>query len=168
MTGDFFNNGSIDIASANDYGTGGADGVAILQNQTIYTTLAFRVYLSHPVGSTVVVKYATVNGTATAGTDYLPESGTLIFAPGQTEETVYVPVLSTASSNKTVVLQLSSASGAPIQVGTGVGTINAVRARADSGDRQLQRWNAHAQRSVEKRRLQDRSAQLGRDRGAGR
>ena len=98
----------------------------ILQNQTIYTTLAFRVYLSHPVGSTVVVKYATVNGTATAGTDYLPVSGTLDLRPGQTEETVYVPVLSTAGSNKTVILQLSSATGAPIQIGTGVGTINAV------------------------------------------
>ena len=153
VTGDFFNNGAIDIASANDYGTGGADGVSILQNQTIYTTLAFRVYLSHSVGSTVVVKYATANGTATAGTDYLPVSGTLIFAPGQTEETVFVPVLSTAGSNKTVILQLSSASGAPVQIGTGVGTINAVATRGRPGDRQLQRWNADAQRSVAKRRL---------------
>jgi hypothetical protein len=126
VTGDFFNNGSIDIATANDYGTGGVDGVAILQNQTVYNTLAFRVYLSHSLSSTVVVNYTTVNGTATAGTDYLPVSGTLIFAPGQTEETVFVPVLATGGSNKTVILQLSSASGAPIQIGTGVGTINGV------------------------------------------
>ncbi len=126
VTGDFFNNGTIDIATANDWGTGGVDGVAILQNQAIGNTLAFHVYLSQPSGSTVTVKYTTVNGTATAGTDYLATSGTLIFAPGQTEETVYVPVLSTAGSNKTVILQLSSGSGAGIQIGTGVGTINAV------------------------------------------
>jgi hypothetical protein len=126
VTGDFYNNGAIDIASANDMGTGGVDGVAILQNQTVDTTLAFRVYLSHPLSSTVTVKYTTVNGTATAGTDYLPVSGTLIFGPGQTEETVFVPVLASAGSNKTVILQLSTAVGTGIQIGTGVGTINAV------------------------------------------
>ena len=167
VTGDFFNNGSIDIASANDYGTGGADGVAILQNQTIYTTLAFRVYLSHPVGSTVVVKYATVNGTATAGADYLPESGTLIFAgtdrrdrlcagpfDGQLEQDGHPAALqchrcSHSDRHGRRHHQRRSAGGHP-------------------GDRQFQRWNTHAQRSVEKRRLQDRSAQLRRDRGAGR
>jgi hypothetical protein len=38
-----------------------------------------------------------------------------------------VPVLATASSNKTVILQLSGVTGGvPIQIGTGVGTINAV------------------------------------------
>ena len=37
-----------------------------------------------------------------------------------------VPVLSTAGINKTVVLQLSSSTGQPIQIGTGVGTINPV------------------------------------------
>jgi hypothetical protein len=124
VTGDFYNNGATDIATANDWGTGGVDGVAILQNQTVYTSLAFHVYLSHASGSTVTVKYSTANGTGVAGTDYLAVSGTLIFAPGQTEETVYVPVLSTAGANKTVILQLSSASNAPIQIGTGVGTIN--------------------------------------------
>jgi Calx-beta domain/FG-GAP-like repeat/Carboxypeptidase regulatory-like domain len=126
VTGDYFGNGSIDIAAASDWGTGGVDGVTILQNQTIYNSLAFHVYLSHPATSTVVVKYATANGTAVAGTDYLSRSGTLIFAPGQVEETVYVPVLASAGTNKTVVLQLSSATNAPILIGTGLGTINPI------------------------------------------
>ncbi len=124
VAGDYYGNGAIDIAAATDWGTGGVDGVTILQNQTIYNSLAFRVYLSQPATSTVVVKYATANGTAVAGTDYLPRSGTLIFAPGQIEETVYVPVLAGAGTNRTVILQLSSASNAPILIGTGLGTIN--------------------------------------------
>jgi len=124
VTGDYYGNGAIDIAAATDWGTGGVDGVTILQNQSIYTSLAFRVYLSKASTSTVSVQYATANGTGVAGTDYLAESGELIFAPGQTEETVYVPVLTTAGANKTVILQLSSATGSPILIGTGVGTIN--------------------------------------------
>jgi hypothetical protein len=124
VTGDYFGNGAIDIATANDFGTGGVDGVAILQNQTISNSLAFHVYLSHAATSTVIVKYATANGTGVAGTDYLAESGTLVFAPGQIEQTVSVPVLASAGTNKTVILQLSSATNAPILIGTGLGTIN--------------------------------------------
>jgi hypothetical protein len=41
----------------------------------------------------VSVNYATSNGTATAGLDYTAESGTLTFAPGQTSQSIKIPIL---------------------------------------------------------------------------
>lgn len=38
------------------------------------------------------IQYATENGTATAGSDYVATSGTLTFQPGQTKKTISVPV----------------------------------------------------------------------------
>ena len=43
---------------------------------------------------TVTVQYATMNGTATAGSDYTAGSGTLSFAPGQTTKTIAVAIKS--------------------------------------------------------------------------
>ena len=42
---------------------------------------------------TVTVRYATADGTATAGADYTPVSGVLVFAPGQTTQNVSVPIV---------------------------------------------------------------------------
>ena len=41
----------------------------------------------------IVVEYATSDGTATAGADYLETTGELVFAPGETEKAVAVQVL---------------------------------------------------------------------------
>jgi hypothetical protein len=41
----------------------------------------------------VTVEYATVDGTAVAGTNYTPVSGTLTFAPGQTLHPVQIAIL---------------------------------------------------------------------------
>ena len=41
----------------------------------------------------VVVEYRTSDGTATAGADYVETTGELVFAPGETEKAVAVPVL---------------------------------------------------------------------------
>jgi hypothetical protein len=125
VAADFYGNGAIDIASANSYGTAGVNGVTIFQNADVPSALIYHVYLSHAATTTVTVNYATQNGTATAHSGYTPESGTLRFSPGTTVETIAVPVLAGAGNDQTVILQLSGAtSNAPIQVGTGVGTIN--------------------------------------------
>src|SRR5262249_40594805 len=42
--------------------------------------------------TTVTVAYATVDGTALAGTYYAPTAGTLTFAPGETSKTFSVPL----------------------------------------------------------------------------
>ena len=54
---------------------------------------AFTVHLSIPSATTMTVNYATASGSATAGSDFTPVSGTLTFAPGQTTQTVLVPTL---------------------------------------------------------------------------
>ena len=89
-------------------------------------TLAFAVTFSRAPSSTVTVDYATSDGTATAGSDYTAASGTLSFAPGETEKTVSVPVLDDGhdEGSETLTLTLSNASGAYLEDGTAMGTIN--------------------------------------------
>lgn len=53
----------------------------------------FAVTLSAPGETELVVPYATTDGTATAGTDYVATAGTLTFMPGETLKTVAVPLL---------------------------------------------------------------------------
>ncbi len=50
----------------------------------------FTVTLDRPSTGTVTLNYATANGTATAGSDYVAGSGTLTFAPGETSKTIHV------------------------------------------------------------------------------
>src|SRR5205823_5358727 len=71
---------------------------------------AFTVTLTHPSESTITVNYATANGTAQAGSDYVQASGTLTFAPDETSHTitVLVPDDTTEELDKTFVMNLSS------------------------------------------------------------
>lgn len=54
------------------------------------TTLSLPVVLSKPVAYQVIVRYATKDATATAPVDYTPASGSLSFAPGETQKTIDV------------------------------------------------------------------------------
>ena len=88
-------------------------------------TLDFVVTLSRQRTATTTVAYATSDGTARAGDDYESTSGTLTFAPGDTEKTIEVTVLNDAhdESEETMTLTLSNAVGARIEDGTATGTI---------------------------------------------
>ena len=90
-------------------------------------TLVFKVTLDKPAspGAEVIVDYATKDGTATAGEDYEPVSGTLAFAAGETEHTVEVPTLDDAldEGSETLTLRLSGAVNASLADPEGVGTI---------------------------------------------
>jgi len=57
------------------------------------TTQNMVVNLSVPSTQTVTVSYATADGTATSGSDYMPTSGTLTFAPGETRKTIPLTVI---------------------------------------------------------------------------
>ena len=57
---------------------------------------AFAVTLDRERKADVTVDCATRNGTATAGEDYVAQSGTLTFAAGETTKTVEVEVLDDA------------------------------------------------------------------------
>jgi hypothetical protein len=65
---------------------------------------------------TVSVEYATVEGTAAAGQDYAPVTGTLDFEPGVTRQTFTVPITADGidEHDETVGLVLSGAAGATI------------------------------------------------------
>ena len=56
------------------------------------TTARFVVSLSAASGQSVTVGYATADGTAKAPADYTATTGTLTFAPGETTQTVAVPI----------------------------------------------------------------------------
>jgi hypothetical protein len=74
----------------------------------------FTVYLSGASEQNITVQYATANGTATAGSDYQPTSGTLTFTPGVVAQPVNVSVLSDASveGNETFFVNLSNPANA--------------------------------------------------------
>ena len=90
-------------------------------------TLVFTVTLDKAAisGAEVTVDYATADGTATAGDDYEPVSGTLAFAAGETGHTVRVPTLDDALDEgaETLTLRLSGAVNAGLADPEGVGTI---------------------------------------------
>jgi FKBP-type peptidyl-prolyl cis-trans isomerase 2 len=77
-------------------------------------TATISVALSAASGQVVTVDYATSDGTATAGSDYLAASGTLTFAPGVVSQTFTVPLLADTFDelDETVVLTLSEPSNA--------------------------------------------------------
>lgn len=66
--------------------------------------------LSAPVGQTATVNYATVDGTAKGGNDYIISSGTLTFSPNETAEGFAVPIINDSSDelDETVALTLSN------------------------------------------------------------
>src|SRR2546422_482262 len=83
------------------------------------------VSLSGASAQTVTVNYATANGTATAGADYVSINGTLTFLPGQTSQTITVAVLCDALNelDETILVNLTAATNATISDGQGVVTI---------------------------------------------
>jgi aryl-phospho-beta-D-glucosidase BglC (GH1 family) len=153
LSGDLDNNGTIDIPAGtedmswtfwswnpNSGDTGGIladDWRTINQNKMVYlkpiqytggngTSLAtFTVTLAAPSTQTVTVQYATANGTAVAGSDYSAASGTLTFAPGETQKTITVVVKgdTAVEGNENFTVLLSTPVGATLTDASGTGTI---------------------------------------------
>src|SRR4051794_13346236 len=57
------------------------------------STAQFPVTLSAPSGFTITATYTTVSQTASAGSDFQPETGTVSFPPGMTTQTISVPIV---------------------------------------------------------------------------
>ena len=99
----------------------------------------------------VTVDYATSNGTATAGEDYVAQSGDLTFAAGETAKTVEVEVLDDLhdEGTETMTLTLSNPSGARIADATATGSIEnsdpmPKRGWCGSGEPWEARWSMHS------------------------
>jgi trimeric autotransporter adhesin len=90
------------------------------------TSVTFTVSLSAAYDQPVTVSYRTVNGTATAGSDYTSTSGSVTFAPGETTKTITIQVKgdNKRESNETFYLELFNNSSNSLLTRTrGIGTI---------------------------------------------
>jgi thermitase len=101
-------------------------GGSVAEGNSGSTPLTFTITLSAAATGTVTVNFATAGGAATSGTDFVFQSGTLSFAPGETSKTIVVDVIGDTAfeGNETFSLALSGASSnATITTASAVGTI---------------------------------------------
>jgi hypothetical protein len=98
---------------------------AVIEGDSGAIAAMFTVSLSTSSTNTVTVQFATADGTATAPSDYLSQSGTLTFAPGDTSKTVFVSVNgdTLSEADETFRVNLSNAVNATIADNQGTGTI---------------------------------------------
>jgi|APMI01.1.fsa_nt_gi hypothetical protein len=116
------------------YAVGGVGGNANLPGLSISdptvmegagAQLVFVITLSAPVATAVTVNFATSDGTAIAGQDYVSKSGYLIFSPGETSKSVAVDVINDGilEPDENLSVDISNSSAAYIAKSKGVGTI---------------------------------------------
>jgi hypothetical protein len=102
------------------------NNVALLNGTSGTTAFTFTVSLSAASINPVTVQCTTADGTATiADGDYTPGSGSLTFAPGQTQQkfTVQVNGDAVAEPNEIFMVNLTSPTGAVLGTSQGTGTI---------------------------------------------
>jgi hypothetical protein len=99
--------------------------VSLLEGNSGTVTAVFTVTLSPVSSQTVMVDFATADGTAVAGSDYVAASDTVIFNPGQS--TQFISVLVNGDNDdepdETFSLTLSNATNADVIDGLAVATI---------------------------------------------
>lgn len=99
--------------------------VNVTEGNSGQTNASFTLSLSGPSASAVTVQYATSNVTASAGSDYVADSGTVTFPANTTSRTLNIAVLGDTldEPNERFRVNLSSASGATISDDRGEATI---------------------------------------------
>lgn len=99
--------------------------VSISEGQSGTKNVTFVVSLSALSGRTVTVNYATANGSATAGSDYVAKSGVVTINAGSISQNVSITINgdTLAEVNETILLNLSNPSNATIADSQGVGTL---------------------------------------------
>jgi len=98
---------------------------SVVETDAGTTTAGLTVTLSAAAATDVSVVWATSDGTATAGADYVAGGGTLTFAPGVTSLPISITVNGDVASepNETVLVTLSNPIGATFGDAAGVVTI---------------------------------------------
>ncbi|HEY9618573.1 MAG TPA: Calx-beta domain-containing protein [Microcoleaceae cyanobacterium] len=89
------------------------------------TNAVFTVSLSAASTEPITVSYATADSAATAGSDYTAVSDQLTFAPGETSQTISVPIVgdTVVEPDETFFINLSNPTNATIATAQGIGTI---------------------------------------------
>jgi Ca2+-binding RTX toxin-like protein len=89
----------------------GASAVALPSRESD-TTLDVLLMLAQTSNRLVSMSYSTQDGSAHAGQDYLAQSGTVVFAPGQTLQVLHIPLLDdgNAEATETFTINLSGGS----------------------------------------------------------
>ena len=102
------------------------NNVSLTEGNTGTANLVFAVTLSASSVQQITVQYATADGTATAGADYIAKSGTLTFTTGTTTQNITIQVYGDTldEANETFSVALSNVVDATIVTGNGTGTIN--------------------------------------------
>ena len=87
--------------------------------------LAFDVTLSAPSGRVVTVRYATFDGTAMSGDDFVPAKATLTLEPGVASAAIRVAIVDDIfdEPDETFVVGLADPLGASLATGSATGTI---------------------------------------------
>ena len=99
--------------------------VTVTEGNNVPVTATFTISLSAASTVPTTVSFATADGTAKQPDDYLTQTQTVTFNPGQTTKTVTVTVNPDAvvEGTETFLVNLSNAGGGQILDGQGVGTI---------------------------------------------
>ncbi|KAM3093210.1 Calx-beta domain-containing protein [Phormidesmis sp. 146-12] len=100
-------------------------GAGKLEGDGGSSTLFLTINLSAASAQVVTVNYATSNGTASAGSDYLSSAGQITFLPGETSKAIGVSVLGDVEfePDESFSVVLSNPVGATIATATATGTI---------------------------------------------
>lgn len=101
------------------------DDAGLSEGDCDISGLVFGVTLAHARPTAVTVSYETRDGTATAGEDYIPTSGTLTFDPGMTSLAVEVPIFgdTLVEGDESLTLKLTGSSEGVLVDDSGAGTI---------------------------------------------
>ncbi len=104
--------------------TGAISNISIAEGNSGTTAATFTVTRSSGVG-TASVGYATANGTAQAGSDYVAQTGTITFAAGETSKTITILVNGDTvnEANETFVVNLTNAVGFVVPAPSATATI---------------------------------------------
>jgi hypothetical protein len=93
--------------------TAAAVDVSVDEGDTSLTDVPVHLKLSAPSGKEVVVNWATANGSATAGGDYVATGGEARFAPGETDHVVHLGAIGDTVAEPTESFAVGVTGGQP-------------------------------------------------------
>ncbi|HEY7308917.1 MAG TPA: Calx-beta domain-containing protein [Gemmataceae bacterium] len=103
--------GNASATVVNDDTTLSVGDVTVVEGDSGTLNALFPLKLSVPSGAPLTVNYATADGTAKAGTDYIAANGSITFQPGETTKTIAVAIpgdLTPEPGSKTFTLNLTA------------------------------------------------------------